>query len=111
MMPDWRLHPGSGPYLVLLHGFLCSRTQWQPNLDALGAVCRPITVELLGHHLSYAPDDAEPYHPENYVSALERIRETLGVDRWFLFGASLGGGLTGNLQRGALAPTRVPGTS
>jgi len=78
----------------LVHGFLCSRAQWQFNLDALAEVCQPVTIELLGHNHSYAPRTPEPYLPEGYVNAFERIRTTLGVERWFVFGYSLGGGLT-----------------
>ena len=47
--PYREAHPGSGPFLLLVHGFLCSRAQWTPNLEALGAVCRPVVVELYGH--------------------------------------------------------------
>jgi pimeloyl-ACP methyl ester carboxylesterase len=64
------------------------------NLDALSTVCRPVVAELLGHGRSAAPDDAAPYTPAGYASAFEAIRESLGVDRWFVIGQSLGSAVT-----------------
>ena len=93
MTPYWEVHPGTGPFLLLVHGFLCSRAQWKPNLDALRAVCRPVVVELYGHGRSPSPVDARAYAPEAYVAALDAIRAELGAASWFLCGASLGGAL------------------
>lgn len=93
MTPYWEAHPGSGPFLLLVHGFLCSRAQWTPNLKALGAVCRPVVVELYGHGRSPSPEDARAYTPEAYVAALDAIRGELGAASWFVCGASLGGAL------------------
>lgn len=88
------VHEGDGPYALLVHGILSSRAQWLPNLDALSAVCRPVVVELLGHGRSRAPEGAEPYTPAGYVAAFERVRESLGAERWFVIGQSLGAALT-----------------
>lgn len=88
------LHPGQGPFALLVHGMLSSRAQWRPNLDVLARVCRPVVVELLGHGRSPSPADGDAYTPTAYVAAFERIRRELGVDRWFLIGQSLGGALT-----------------
>ena len=52
------VHAGTGPYMLLVHGFLSSRTQWRLNLAALASVVRPVVVELWGHGRSPAP--AEP---------------------------------------------------
>lgn len=94
MLPNWRVHPGQGPYLLLVHGFLCSRALWQLNLEALGAVCQPVTLELYGHNCSGSPADPAAYQPTGYLNAFEEIRQTLGANRWFVFGYSLGAGLT-----------------
>jgi len=90
----WRLHDGNGPPLLLVHGFLTSHSQWLANLEALSAVCRPVTVDLFGHGDSPAPDDPPRYRPEAYVEAFDAIRRALGVDRWLVCGYSLGAGLT-----------------
>jgi pimeloyl-ACP methyl ester carboxylesterase len=77
-----------------VHGILSSRAQWMLNVEALGSVCRPVVVELLGHGRSEAPLESEPYTPEGYVSAFEEIRESLGADQWFVIGQSLGSAVT-----------------
>ena len=93
MTPWWEAHPGNGPFLLLVHGFLCSRAQWTPNLQALGAVCRPVVVELYGHGRSPSPEDVRAYTPAAYVKALDAIRTELGATSWFVGGGSLGGAL------------------
>ena len=35
MQIRWDVHPGTGPYLLLVHGFLTGPTQWLLNLEAL----------------------------------------------------------------------------
>ena len=94
ILPDWRVHEGSGPHLLLVHGFLSSRSQWLLNLEALAAGCTPVTVELYGHSNSPSPEDPDCYRPDYYVRAFEAIRQELGVERWFLLGYSMGAGLT-----------------
>jgi len=90
----YTIAPGQGPYLALLHGFLSSSAQWMHNLQALGEVCTPVTIDLWGHGGSAAPEDPALYEPDAYVEALERIRLELNAERWFLCGYSLGAGIT-----------------
>ena len=107
ILPDWHVHEGNGPHLLLVHGFLSSRSQWLLNLDALAEGCTPVTVELFGHHDSPSPEDPECYTPAYYLRAFEAIREELGADRWFLLGYSMGAGLT--LRYALDHPDRVIG--
>ncbi|PON15417.1 hypothetical protein C2W62_23895 [Candidatus Entotheonella serta] len=58
------IHDGTGPYLLMVHGFLSSRSQWKLNLDALCQVSRPVVVELWGHGRSPSPDDPHCYHSD-----------------------------------------------
>ena len=90
----YKIHPGEGPYLALVHGFLSSSRQWKPNLAALGTVCTPVTIDLWGHGHSPAPSDPEAYHPDQYLAQFENIRMALGCEQWALCGYSLGAGLT-----------------
>ncbi|MEZ5559922.1 MAG: alpha/beta fold hydrolase [Pseudomonadales bacterium] len=90
----WEVHPGRGPHLLLVHGFLSSPSQWQPNLAALADCCTPVTVTLWGHAGAPSPTDPAAYHPDAYVARFEEIRAALGVERWLLLGYSLGAGLT-----------------
>ena len=80
--------------MLLVHGFLSSSAQWLANLEALSAVCKPITVDLWGHGRSPAPKDKTHYSPEAYAGQFEQIRVQLGIERWFVCGYSLGAGLT-----------------
>ena len=93
---SFTVHPGQGPYLLLVHGFLSSSAQWILNLDALGKVCQPVTVDLWGHGKSPAPEDRHLYTTAHYGEQFEYIRTTLGVDQWFVCGYSLGASLTLN---------------
>ncbi len=88
------IHEGNGEPLLLLHGFLSSRAQWQANLPGLKTFCSPVTVELWGHGRSPMPDDDALLHPLAYVDQFEKIRSKLGVDRWYVLGHSFGAGLT-----------------
>jgi pimeloyl-ACP methyl ester carboxylesterase len=88
------VHEGDGPFLLLVHGILSSRAQWQTNLPALARVTRPVVVELWGHGRSPTPEDASVYHPDAYVAAFENLRQRLGASRWLVCGQSLGATLT-----------------
>jgi 2-succinyl-6-hydroxy-2,4-cyclohexadiene-1-carboxylate synthase len=78
----------------MMHGFLSSSAQWMHNLQALSAVCRPVTIDLWGHGASPAPSDPAYYHPTAYIEALERIRRDLGAEQWFVCGYSISAGIT-----------------
>jgi pimeloyl-ACP methyl ester carboxylesterase len=77
-----------------VHGYLSSRTQWLPNLDALSRTVQPVIVELFGHGRSPTPEDARAYEPAAYVKQFENIRVDLGPEQWLICGQSLGAALT-----------------
>ena len=85
---------GNGPHIMMLHGMLSSKAQWDLNIEAIQKVARPVLVELLAHGRSPAPEGREAYDPENYVHMFEAIREELGLETWFLCGQSFGASLT-----------------
>ncbi|WP_342726329.1 alpha/beta fold hydrolase [Bradyrhizobium sp. B097] len=98
---------GTGPYLLLVHGFLSSRAQWRLNLEGLKSSFRPVVVELWGHGRSPAPIDPEAYRASSYIDAFEAIRRGLGIDRWMICGQSFGAGLT--IRYAHRHPDRVVG--
>jgi 2-succinyl-6-hydroxy-2,4-cyclohexadiene-1-carboxylate synthase len=104
--PPYQVHPGRGPYLLLVHGFLSSPAQWLDNLAPLGEHCTPVTVTLWGHAGGANPDP-DAYHPDAYVQAFDTIRTELGAERWWLLGYSLGAGLT--IRYALIHPARVIG--
>ena len=87
-------HGGTGPHLLLVHGFLSSSAQWNLNLPALKKFCRPITVDLWGHGQSPAPEAPSHYSPSSYALEFEKIRKALGAENWFVCGYSLGASLS-----------------
>lgn len=99
------VYPGSGPPLLLVHGFLTGPAQWRPNLAALAVVSTPVTVSLWGHAGAPSPADAHAYDPDTYVAEFESLRKHLGAERWLLVGYSLGAGLT--LRYAFTHPERV----
>jgi pimeloyl-ACP methyl ester carboxylesterase len=82
------IHHATGPYLLMVHGFLSSRAQCGPNLVALASVARPVVLELWGHGRSPAPANLPLYHPDASIAAFDRLRTQRGVERWCLCGQS-----------------------
>ncbi len=108
MMPYFETHRGAqGPHMLMVHGFLSSRSQWRINLPALTRVSHPVLLELLGHGRSPAPEDPAPYAVASYIAAFEAIREGLGAERWVVCGQSFGAGLA--IQYAIERPDRVMG--
>ncbi len=108
MMPYFETHGGArGPHMLMVHGFLSSRSQWRVNLPALKQVAHPVLLELLGHGRSPAPEDPEPYAVASYIAAFEKIRTELGAERWVVCGQSFGAGLA--IQYAIERPDRVMG--
>ena len=87
-------HGGTGPYLLLVHGFLSSSAQWGLNLPTLEKFCRPVTVDLWGHGQSPAPEEPSHYSPASYGQEFDKIRKELGAENWFVCGYSLGASLS-----------------
>ena len=98
-------HPGDGPPMLFVHGFLSSRAQWRENIGPLGAICRPVLAELWGHGRSPAGASPHDYSAAGYLEQFEAIRERIAVDRWYLCGQSLGASLT--LRYSLAFPERV----
>ena len=83
-----------GPPMLMIHGALSWNAQWDLNRAALRERHRLIMVEQMGHGRSDRPDDVEAYGPASVLGELELIRETLGVDTWWVCGQSLGGAIS-----------------
>lgn len=82
-----------GPALLLVHGFLSSRHQWDLNVDRLGEQLRLIIVELPGHGDSPAPEDPTLYSPAALAAGIEAIRTDLKIRHWWVAAQSLGAGV------------------
>lgn len=86
--------PEGAPPLLMVHGFMSSRSQWRANLPRLAGPFRPVLLELLGHGRSDAPAEDAPYEVSAYFETFEAIRESLGVESWHICGQSFGAALT-----------------
>jgi len=80
---------GSGPPLVLLHGFFGCGATWAPHLDALAARYRVIVPDLRGHGRSTFPD--KRYSHRITGQDLLGLLDQLGLQRVRALGISSGG--------------------
>ena len=89
------LHPaaywetGSGPGLLMLHGFMGSGRCWQPLMAQLSAHYRCVSLDLMGFGESAKP--AIRYNVAKEVSFVRRVVERLALDPCYILGHSFGG--------------------
>lgn len=86
---DWR-PSDPRPVLFMVHGMLASHRQWVRHLERLSHHVRPVMVDLWGHGESPAPVDDAAYRMARAVAEFDRIRASLGLERWLLCGHSFG---------------------
>lgn len=84
---------GDGPPLLLLHGFTGRLENWQTIVDALANTHRVITLDILGHGRSAAPDDPRRYQMEAVAADIIALLDYLGIAKVHLLGYSMGGRL------------------
>lgn len=81
---------GSGPAVLLLHGFPLNRRMWRPQVNGLTAAgFRVITPDLRGFGESDAPDG--PYSMELFADDLIELLDYLQVEQAVVGGMSMGG--------------------
>ena len=85
---------GSGPAVLLTHGYSASSMMWAPNIDALSATHTLIVWDILGHGRSSAPEDASLYSRDRTVSDMAALLDHLQIKRAVVGGLSLGGYLS-----------------
>ena len=85
---------GTGPPLVLLHGFFGDRTTWHAagHAGALADGFRLILVDLLGHGGSdVSRVDPPRYRMKAHARDVVAVLDHLGIERAAVWGASMGG--------------------
>jgi naphthoate synthase len=82
---------GSGPPLLLLHGFTGSGRVWDWLAARLATSYRVISPDLLGHGQSPAPTDPESYRTEPCLDDLLAVLDERDIRRTFCLGYSMGG--------------------
>ena len=83
---------GSGPAVVLVHGFGASLSWWNRIAPGLARTHRVIRLDLIGHGGSAAPDSG--YAMEQQARAVARTLRALGVRR---LAAAVGHSMGGNV--------------
>jgi 2-succinyl-6-hydroxy-2,4-cyclohexadiene-1-carboxylate synthase len=82
---------GTGPAVLLLHGFTGSMRTWDALAAELSGTHTTIAVDLPGHGASGAPDDPRRYALPRLADDLARLLDALEVQRAALLGYSMGG--------------------
>jgi len=98
---------GSGPALILHHGFTWSHRRWigYGYADALKSTHRLIMMDARGHGLSDKPHDAASYDPKNQVDDVVAVLDDLDIDSAIFWGYSMGGRVAYALAK--YAPERI----
>ncbi len=84
------MEEGTGPTVVLIHGFGVSAETWRRNIPALASKCRVLAPDLVGHGKSDRPEDA-PYSIQYYVNCIKAFLKLVEAQKPILIGHSMGG--------------------
>ena len=96
---------GTGPALVLVHGFGGAKEDFSDQVDDLALDHRVVTLDLRGHGESEGPEDPSRCSLDRFAADLGNVLDALGIDACRLLGHSMGGMI---VRRFVLAsPTRV----
>src|SRR5205809_325345 len=95
MSAEPRLHvevEGSGPVVVLAHGFGGSARNFLSQARALRDRYRIVRFDARGHARSEAPAEESAYTPEAFVADLGRVLDQVGARAAVVGGLSMGAG-------------------
>jgi pimeloyl-ACP methyl ester carboxylesterase len=82
---------GSGPVLLLTHGYSATAEMWKGNIAALSKRHRLVTWDMRGHGRSDYPLDPLAYSEEATVADMAAILDAVGARKAIVGGLSLGG--------------------
>ena len=82
---------GTGPALLLVHGFGGAKEDFDDHVAALAVEHRVIVFDHRGHGASDAPEDPAAYSLDRLAADTVAVADALGVDRFRLLGHSMGG--------------------
>ena len=82
---------GSGPAVLLSHGYSATRHMWDDQHAALGEQHRVISWSMRGHGETESPADPAQYSADLTVADMRALLAHLGVERAVIGGLSLGG--------------------
>jgi pimeloyl-ACP methyl ester carboxylesterase len=85
------LEQGTGPTLVLVHGFGGAKEDFAEQVDALAARHRVVTFDHRGHGGSDSPTDSAAYSLDRMALDTLAVADAIGADQFRLLGHSMGG--------------------
>ncbi len=85
---------GSGPALLLSHGYSATSRMWRGQVDALADDYRVLSWDIRGHGLSDSPPDVADYAEAEAVADMAALLDHCGIARAVVGGLSLGGYLS-----------------
>src|SRR6266498_402501 len=82
---------GSGPALVLVHGFGGAKEDFADHIEVLAERYRVITLDHRGHGESDGPTELDAYSLDRMAADVLGVADALGIDGFRLLGHSMGG--------------------
>jgi pimeloyl-ACP methyl ester carboxylesterase len=82
---------GSGPPLLLTHGFSSTSAMWQSQIAALSKRHQLVLWDMRGHGQSDYPSDPAVYSEALTVADMAALLDAVGADKAIVGGLSLGG--------------------
>ena len=82
---------GSGPALLLTHGFSATSNMWDDQINTLSKHFTLIVWDMRGHGQTDYPDDEGLYNEEETIEDIRAILFDLKIDKVNIGGMSLGG--------------------
>ncbi|WP_426438057.1 alpha/beta fold hydrolase [Bradyrhizobium genosp. P] len=82
---------GSGPPLILTHGYSSTSAMWQGQIAALSKQHKLVLWDMRGHGLSDYPEDPGAYSEALTVRDIAALLDAVGADQAIVGGLSLGG--------------------
>jgi pimeloyl-ACP methyl ester carboxylesterase len=82
---------GTGPTLLLVHGFGGAKEDFDDHVDALAHDHHVVVFDHRGHGASDAPDDLAAYTFDRLALDILAVADAVGADSFHLLGHSMGG--------------------
>ena len=82
---------GSGPPVVLLHGFTGSARGWAPIVERLSPEFTTLAMDIIGHGQSDSPEATDHYRMRQVVDDLATLLQRAGYERATWLGYSIQG--------------------
>src|SRR5882724_11933979 len=82
---------GSGPPLLLTHGYSSTSAMWQVQIDALSKHHKLVLWDMRGHGQSDYPESPAAYSEALTVADMAALLDEVGADKAIVGGLSLGG--------------------